>query len=290
MTSSSSIPIYYVNGEFVPADKAVLPVTDLSIIRGYACFDYLRTHGGELKTLDLNVRRLRKSCGLIELHFPWTDEQLKSIIKDTLRRNQKDEKEDWGIRMIATGGKVDMNNMIFPENKEKSSLILIMNKITSTAAEKFSMGVKIISVDYPRAFTTAKTTNYITAILAKKMAEQENAFEAVYVRHGLVSECSTSNIFAFFNNQLYTPDVDILEGITRALILELAKQKFQIIIGPITYGRLLEADEVFISSATKEILPVVQIDNHKIGKGKPGPNTTILKQMLDQKFGKTSKL
>jgi len=102
-----SSPIYYVNGEFVPASKATLSITDLGILRAYACFDYFRTFGGVPQTLKLNILRLRKSCSQILLDFPWTDEEISAILMETLRRNQKTPTEDWGLRIVVTGGKSD---------------------------------------------------------------------------------------------------------------------------------------------------------------------------------------
>jgi len=222
--SVATSPIYYVNGDFVPSAKAVLPVTDLAIVRGYAVFDYLRTHQGKFVTLHANIQRLRRSCRAVEINFPWTEEQFSEIILELLRRNQKDSAEEWGIRIIVSGGELDMDTAIFPKDRNKPSVIMLAEPVRKLSnSDNFLKGVKLISVDYNRTFTTVKTTNYITAILAKYQARDAKAFETLYVRNGFVSECPTSNIFAFFGDNLVTPEIDVLSGITRQLILELAK-------------------------------------------------------------------
>jgi len=151
-------------------------------------------------------------------------------------------------------------------------------------------GVKIISVDMNRVFITAKTTNYITALMARNIAQKANAFEALYVNQGMISECTTSNIFAFYKDKLCTPDTNILLGITRHLILDIAKEKFEVEIGPLSFEKLLMADEVFITSAGKVVLPVVQIDDHKVGNGKPGPRAQIINEMLLKRYKSKSNL
>jgi len=284
-----SSAIYYVNGEFVPAEKASLPVTDLGILRAYACFDYFRTFGGHPLTLKLNIQRLRKSCSLIELDFYWTDDEISAIIMETLRRNQKTPTEDWGLRIIVTGGKSDAERF-FLVATGKPSLIILALPVSQLEPKIDLNGVKIISIDMNRVFITAKTTNYITALMAKKIAQKADAFEALYVNQGMISECTTSNIFAFYKDKLCTPDTNILLGITRHLILGLAKEKFEVEIGPMSYEKLLKADEVFITSAGKILLPVVQIDNHKVGNGKPGPRAQIINEMLLKRYESKSNL
>jgi len=185
----------------------------------------------------------------------------------------------------VSGGITDNEASLFPQGG--LSLVILANIILPQKDFLLtnSTPVKIISIDMQRIFTTVKSTNYIPAILARNIARKSNAFEALYVKQGFISECTTSNIFAFFKDTLCTPDSDLLQGITRSLILDFAKEKFKIDLSPISYARLLEADEVFITSSGKGILPVNQIDNHKIGNGKPGQRTQVLKEMFFQRVG-----
>lgn len=103
----------------------------------------------------------------------------------------------------------------------------------------------------------------------------------------MISECTTSNVFAFYKDKLCTTESNVLLGITRGLILDFVQEKFPVEIGPISYARLLEADEVFITSASKLVYPVVQIDNHKVGNGKPGRRTQIIQELLNKRLGKS---
>jgi branched-chain amino acid aminotransferase len=132
-----------------------------------------------------------------------------------------------------------------------------------------------------RFLPTVKSLNYISAIMAMKEASRTGAVEALYRdTAGYVSECTRSNLFVFRGERLITPKNDVLFGITRAVVMEIAADDFEVIETALQYDKLVDSDEVFITSTTKEILPVVQIDNHQIGQGQPGPHTQKLMQLF----------
>jgi branched-chain amino acid aminotransferase len=268
--------IFYINGNYVPEDQAVLPVRDLSILRGYGAFDYLRTYGGQPYRLEANLARLRKSCEILELPLIWSDEELTALILETLRRNAGTA-EEFSIRLVVTGG-ISTNN-ILPDGKP--SLAVLVQPVKDFPAESYEKGIKIISVELHRLFPDAKSTLYTPAILAQKRAKEQGALEALYTdAAGNVLEATTSNIFAFFGNTLVTPPLEdgtILPGVTRMTILELAQDYFTVEIRPLSYAELLKADEAFLTSANKEVMPVVQVDEHQIGDGQVGEGS---KQLL----------
>jgi branched-chain amino acid aminotransferase len=279
---SKQAQFFYVNGKFVPPESAMVSVRDLGILRGFGCFDYFRTYSGNPITLMANVKRLRSSCTQVGLAFPWTDEELGSIIKETLKKNNCNSDLDWGIRVIVSGGTSASN--IIPDSHP--TLIIIPEPIPSPTKEMIEKGVKVITVDLNRVFPTAKTTNYLTAVVAQQKARNQGASEAIYLHNNLIYECTTSNIFIFSHNTLRTPGKDILPGVTRSLILDLAQQKsFKVEIGEIKYESLLKAEEVFLTSANKRILPVVNVDDHIIGSGSPGKITKTLLNLLNIKCG-----
>lgn len=123
--------------------------------------------------------------------------------------------------------------------------------------------------------------NYISAIGALQQAKLTNAVEALYMnQQGHVLEGTTTNFYIFRGSQLITPKEGILNGITRDVVLELAKSQFEIVEQPIYYSELSSCDEAFITSSTKEIMPVVKIDELDISKGKPGENTQLLMHLF----------
>jgi len=270
--------IYYVNGQFSEADKSSVNVRDLAILRVYGCFDYLRTYNGKPFHLLRNVQRLRNSCKIIELDFPWTDQELSDIILQTLDRNRDNGFPEKGIRVVVSGG-VSSNNII-PDGKPT---LAVMIEAPSNAPENLYFdGAKVVTIVMGRLFPTAKTINYIPAIIAQKKSKKAGGIEAIYVNEGYVQEGTTSNIFAFFGDKLVTPSGEILLGLTRAAVIEVAKGKFEVEICPLRYEQLLKADEVFITSANRRVLPVVDVDGKSIGNGKPGKNTKVLMKMFDE--------
>lgn len=126
---------------------------------------------------------------------------------------------------------------------------------------------------------TVKSLNYIGAIMAVEQAKKEGAVEAIYrTPDGYLTEGTRANFFIIKGNQLITPNVDVLAGITRAVVLKLAARTFDVVQRPIHMAELTEADEAFITSSTKELLPVVQVDEIVIGDGAPGEGTLSLLQ------------
>jgi len=144
---------------------------------------------------------------------------------------------------------------------------------------RFARGIHLITSRLQRETPEAKTSNYTSAIRALKEAARLGADDALFVNErGHVQEATRSNFFIFHGDTLVTPGAEVLHGITRAVVLELARGRFAIEERPILLEELALADEAFTTSSSKEISPVVQIDEQMIGHGKPGPRTTELEQ------------
>ncbi|MEL6402992.1 MAG: aminotransferase class IV [Chloroflexota bacterium] len=265
--------IFYVDGHFVPENEAVINVRDLAVLRGYGAFDYLRTYGKQPFRMAKNLERLRRTCDILEIEYPWTDDEIAHIVTETLERNVAlGDSEEYSIRLVITGGM--SSNNITPEGDTR--LIVLVQPFTPMPAELYTDGAKIITVDLNRLFPDAKSTLYTPAILAQKRAKERGGVEALYTdRHGNILECTTSNVFAFIDDTLVTPPTadHILPGITRMTALEVASEHFDVVIRNMTLDELLSADEVFITSANKEILPIVTIDEDTIADGTVGERT-----------------
>ncbi|MBE9192238.1 aminotransferase class IV [Gloeocapsopsis crepidinum LEGE 06123] len=262
--------IYYINGKYTTADESCLPINDLGIVRGYGVFDFLRTYNGIPFKLSEHVQRLQKSAELIGLNLPWSTPEIEAIAQETFNRNHL---PDANIRIIATGGM--STDFITPSGEP--SLIVIVTPVTEYPETYYTQGVKVITVQAERFIPGAKSLNYISAIMALQQAKQVNAIEALYInqqRH--VLEGTTTNLFIFRDNKLITPKENILQGITREVVLELAKIEFEIVEQPIHYSDLNNCDEAFITATNKEIMPITQIDDLQISSGKSGKNTQNL--------------
>ena len=269
--------IYYVDGEFVPADRAVIPVHDLAVLRGLGAFELLRTYGGHPFALEEHIQRLQHSVEKMGLLLPWSTEELIRIVLETLRQNAGNAHQESNIRIIVTGG----SSPDFMTHQGQPRLLVLVSEMPSQPEEWYADGVKITTMKSRRILPGAKSINYLSATIALKKARARGAVESVYVdRDGLVYECTTSNIFMFAGETLVTPAHRILSGITRGFVLELARSLFQVDVRNMTLEELLQADEVFITGTNKGVVPVVQVDENRIGSGRPGPHTRALMQTM----------
>ncbi len=274
--------IYYLNGKFLPASETALPIGDLGVVRGYGVFDLWRTYAAIPFRQRQHLERLQRSAAQIDLSLPWSLDELEAIASETLARNNHP--HDVTVRMVVTGG--ESANFITPE--EKPSLAVMIAPVKAQPAHFYSEGSKLITLEMDRFMPTVKSLNYISAIMAQKKARAAGAIEALYRdTAGTISECTVSNLFLFQGEQMITPAVGVLAGITRAVALELAEDRFEVVERAVYLDEVLAADEVFITSTTKEIMPVVQIDEVRIANGKPGERTRYLGKLFKEQIARS---
>jgi branched-chain amino acid aminotransferase len=253
--------ITYVAGNFVDDQEAVIPVTDLAILRGYGVFDVMRAYDGTIFRAHDHIERLVQSAGMIGIPVRHSNDALIAIAQETLTRNTL---KNAVVRMVLTGG--DGADSITPLGNPR--LLVFAAPYSPPPAEDYKNGVKIITTNHKRFLPYAKTIHYIPAILAIKAAREQGAVEAIYVNGDeLISEGTRTSIFMFIKNTLITPREDVLPGITRKVVLELAEGMYRIQIRDVTVDELVGADEVFITSTTREIQPVCQIDEERVLMG-----------------------
>jgi len=263
---------WYAGGSWVHPDEATLSINDIAVLRGYSVFESLRTYDRQPFHLDEHLRRLYRSAELIDLDIPWLSEQIASVVREIIARNRY---RHATIRLLVTGG--ESEDGILPSGNP--TLAVLITPLGERDMEQFAKGIKLITTRLQRVSPEAKTTNYIAAVRALRQALQRGAVDALFVNEeGHVLEATRSNFFIFRGDMLVTPREGILFGVTRNLVLELARGRFEIEERPIFFDELVEAEEAFISSSSKEITPVVQIDDLTIGKGKPGLRTYELEQ------------
>lgn len=265
--------IFYVNGKFVSEEEARVSILDLGFIRGYGVFDFLRTYNGKPFKLDEHLKRLQNSAKQIGLKCPPIG-QIKQITIKTLAKNNLPEAN---IKILLTGG-VSLDQ-ITPA--DKPTLAVIITPAINYPVAYYEKGVKVVTVPFGRSYPLAKTINYIPAILALKIAKKKKAIEALYTnKRGEVLEGTTSSFFVFKNKILITPQDEILKGITRQVVIDLAKKEFKTVFRPIKVQELKEIDEAFITASNKEVMPVVKIDNLTVGNGKVGENTKKIMELF----------
>jgi len=276
--------IYYVDGKFVNEDEAFISAKDMSILRGYGVFDFLRTYSGKPFHLEDHIIRLENSAALVGVHIPCPRDEIADIVMQTLSRNNHEESN---IRLVVTGG-------VSPDSvtpQDTSKLIVMVTDLQPLPSEWYTEGAKIITTDVERYIPGAKSTSYMQAVLALKNAHAQNAAEAVYIdRENRVLEGTTTNFFLFAGDKLVTAGNDILPGITRKVLLDILKDEFEIEIRDIDRSELEKADEAFISASNKEVVPVVRINDMTVGNGKIGPKVSRVTEIFrdyTSKYGRS---
>jgi branched-chain amino acid aminotransferase len=269
--------ICYVNGAYVALNEAALPVQDLAILRGYGVFDFLRTYHKKPFHLSEHLCRLANSARLIGLDLPHPLETIEAIVRETLDRNELSEAN---IRIIVSGGVTSdgITPLVGP------SLLVLVTPVRQYPPEYYEQGVKVITVEMDRYLPQAKTINYIPAIMALQQAQTNGAVEALYTNpQGHILEGTTTNFFIFQGQQLITPGENILPGVTRDVVLDLARQSnFMVVERPITLADIAQAEEAFITASNKEIMPVNQVNEIRFGAKTVGPHTQRLRQCFAQ--------
>lgn len=265
-------PLWYINGHWVHTHEATISINDVAVLRGYSAFESLRTYNRRPFHLDEHLNRLYRSAELIELEIPWSREHITAIVQEIIARNFY---RHATVRLLVTGGETE--DGILPVGKPM--LVVLISPLGERDMERFAQGIKLITTSLQRTAPEAKTTSYVSAIRALKEAKRRHATDALFVNEqGHVLEATRSNCFIFRDDTLVTPRAGILIGITRNVVLNLARGRFPIEERPILLDELPKADEAFITSSAREIVPVVQIDDLVIGNGKPGKRTYELEQ------------
>ncbi len=267
---------YFVDGQFVPEDQAVIPVDDLAILRGYGVCDIMRTYKGRPYFINEHINRLISSAEKTAIELPWTAQELNGIVLETLERNPHIQEAN--IRMIITGG--SSPDFFTPQGKPR--LIVMVTAIPELPSQWYTQGIAVITHEEERATPDAKVISYMSAAMLLDRAREKGATEALYITPDkLVLEGTTSNLFAFFGTTLVTPSTKVLKGITRKLTLSIAAPHFPVEERPLLLSELLAADEVFITGTNKGVVPVIRIDQTRIKDGTPGPNTRKVMALLE---------
>ena len=269
------IQYYNVNGELVNAAEASLKVTDLATLRGYGVFDFFLVRSGVPMYVDDYVARFERSAGYLNLELPVSKEALKEQIKALIQVN---ELENAAIQLVLTGGYAEDGYTPVQPN-----LLMLGRPMLTYNTDVLTKGVKVLLHQHQRELPEAKTINYLTGIRLAGNMKQQGAIEILYHDGEFVREGVRSNIFLVTKDDtVVTPKDKLLHGITRKNTIALARKHFQLEERDITLQELLAAKEVFITSTTKGAMPVVQIEDHIIGNGKPGEVTLLLGKLLHE--------
>ena len=260
----------YFNNRFLQNDEAMLHISDLSIQRGYATFDFFRTVDGIPLFLQDHLDRFYASAKAMHLNIKQTREEVAGIIIELIKQTGVQEA---GIRLMLTGG-------YSPDSFEPAepNLIIICNPIKMFDVADFEKGFSVITHEYQRDLPLIKSTNYLFAVWLQPELKKQQADEVLYFNNNIITEFPRGNVFIVSSGKFITPEKNVLLGVTRKNILKIAANILPVEERDITVKELMQANEVFLCSTTKRIVPVIKINNSPVGNGVPGEFTKLLYQ------------
>ena len=260
----------YFNGDLHHYQDLYLHVSDLQFQRGYGIFDFFRSREDRIPWLDDYVKRLYNSLEMSAIQVDLDQDQFKSVIHDL---QQKNGLTNGAFKVIVSGG--------YSDNLEtatgRANLLILNIPWTRPDGESHTRGAKLILEEFVRPNPEIKTLYYFNTLKLQKKLRDFQAVDVMFHTHR-ISEASRANLFFIQGDRVYTPASDILMGITRKKVLSLFPE---IRVEDIEPDRLYAFDEMFMTSTTRDVTPVVMVEGKKIGKGVPGPLTRKIQETFN---------
>ena len=270
--------VIYLNGQFMPLQLAQISVLDRGFLFGDGVYEVIPAYGGRLLRLDLHLQRLQASLDGIRLTNPLSNAQWTQMLNELIQKNSGD---DQSIYVQVTRGVAELRDHTFPRQVQHT-VFCMSSPLLAVSRQVLQQGVAAITLDDIRWHAcNIKSTALLANVLARQQAVDAQATEAILLRNGYVTEGAASNIFVVLRGKIVTPPKGplLLPGITRDLILELAwKNKMVALEQDISEAEMRNADEIWMTSSTREIVPVVLLDGKIVGSGEAG---VVWQQMID---------
>jgi D-alanine transaminase len=261
----------YLNGRFLPLEEAQVPVLDRGFLFGDGVYEVIPVYGGQLFRLPHHLRRLKNSLAGLRMPNPRSDAEWEAVLTELVARN---EGSDQAVYLQVTRGVAAKRDHAFPE-VVRPTVFGMSNAVTvnrDTAAEQ---GIKAITLDDIRwSLCNIKAITLLPNVLMRQQAIEADTAEAILINNDLAIEGAASNLFIVRNGLLITPPNSnaLLPGITRDLVLELAANHgIPFREADIPANDLYSSDEIWLTSSTREISPVIQLNSTPVGEGRPGP-------------------
>src|SRR5688572_6544807 len=270
-------PICYLNGEYQKLRDARVSPLDRAFLFGDSVYEVLPAYGGRMFRFREHFDRLARSLNEIRLPSPHTHEEWLEILDDLIRRNGG---SDMYIYVQVTRGVEYGRNHTFPD-QVTPGVFAMASPLPTLTDELRATGLSAITVeDFRWGRCDIKSTALLANVLMKQQAADAGANEAIIVRDGEVLEGSSTSVFVIKDGVVATPPNShrILRGTTRDAALAIAEERGKVEIRKIALDELRNADEVWISAAPRDVLPITQVDGAPIGNGRPGPVWTEVSQ------------
>ncbi len=260
----------FLNGEYLPLSEAKISVLDRGFIFGDGVYEVIPAYGGQLFRFNEHMARLQDNLDAIRLNNPYDHSDWQEILTTLLKAEGR---EDQSVYLQLTRG-VAPRQHAFPKTA-KPTVFAMSNPLPKANTDLLKKGIEAISLHDSRwQHCHIKSIALQANILLHQQAMDEQVTEAILIRDGLVTEGTASNIFIVHQGVIKTPQKDhhLLPGITRDLVVELAhNNNLDCEETTITENELQQADEIWLTSSSKEILPVTRLNHQAVGDARPGP-------------------
>ncbi len=268
----------YLNGDYLPLSEAKISVLDRGFLFGDGVYEVIPVYHGHFFRLADHLRRLNNSLANIRLTLTIDNEQWQNILSPLVAADR-----DQYIYLQITRGVAPTRDHAFPQNAEPTVFAMCSDIAPFSGRET---GVKALTMDDSRwELCHVKATTLLANILLRQQAVEQGSAEAILIKNGYVTEGAASNVFALVDDILVTPETsgEILPGITREVIIELATQnQIPCQERALSLTELRQASEIWLTSSTREILPVVELDGKPVGNGQPGPVWARMNDLFQQ--------
>lgn len=250
----------FFNDSVVKYTDVNLHVSDLGIHRGYSIFDFFKIKKGKIHWQDDYFDRFYNSAEMADLEVPIERTELASVIAELINKNESPESY---IKLLLTGGPSENGFDV-----EKSNFIILNYESMDRDQSLYDNGVNLISTFYQRPTPEIKTTNYFMSASLHKKRKQYNAVDVLYHLDGIVTEASRANFYIVRDDEIFTPEDDVLLGVTRKNFINTIDKHYMVNQRNVWLEDIWDADGAFITSTTKGVMPVVKIDDTLIAGGK----------------------
>ncbi|MCF6353640.1 MAG: D-amino acid aminotransferase [Candidatus Polarisedimenticolaceae bacterium] len=262
--------LVYLNGEFIPLSEARISIMDRGFLFGDSIYEVIPAYGGRLFRLQHHLQRLENSLHAIQMENPLSRAEWENILATLATQYQG---EDQSVYLQVTRGVAPRRDHAIPEETIPTRFAFT-TPFPTIDPQVYEQGIAAITLDDIRwRFCNIKATTLLPNVLLRQEAKERGAMEAILIRDGLAIEGAASNLFIVEDGQIITPPKGehLLPGVTRDLLLELAAEaEIPYCEAPIRADQLDSADEIWLTSSTREIMPVTHLDDRPINNGRPG--------------------
>ena len=271
----------YLNGHIVPEEEAKVGIVDIGLLRGFGIYEAMALLNRTIFRWEDHIARFKKSADFLRIQIPQRDEQIKQIIFDLIEKNGLTNNRV-NVKCILTGGNA-IGGIDF--DSSRPTFYIFLEEWKALDSKYYLDGASVITHEHLRQYPQYKTTNYITTTLLQKDMRAAGALEILYTWENNVLECATSNFFMVKNGTLVTAKDNILAGVTRNVVIELARSNgTPVDERAYSLNELFSADESFLTSSFKDVVPIIKVGDKMIGSGTVGETTKkiarLFKEML----------